>query len=382
MAAAWVGQLQQGQQRQQQQRRQQQQQQGQEQEQQQEEEYQQQHQQQQDVSAAEFLPFLYLAADHQKQQEQQQQQQAQQQTMHLQQKQQKQQQQQQQQKTLFQVYMQVPLVTRSWAAASVLLTLAAAGDSPLLQKETLCMHWGRLLRCFELWRLLTAALLQGGVSFAAASRVYAAYEAFKQLESSERQALLQQPCSNPLSLSPRRRLLLQQQQQQLLQQQRQLQRQWPDPRAFAAAAAAASGSAHLLQFLLLQCLLLAAAGGALGIPFYGTPLTAAAVYLLSKHKPYSYVQFAFGLNIPYWSFPFALAAADVLQQQQLRAAVPVLLGIATGHVYYLLKKVVPEKTGIQVLPFPSLTYRLLLQHKARAAAPAAAAAAAFSSKHL
>ncbi|CDJ39729.1 hypothetical protein, conserved [Eimeria tenella] len=109
------------------------------------------------------------------------------------------------------------------------------------------------------------------------------------------------------------------------------------------------------------------------MPFYGGPLTAAASYLLSRSSPHTLVLLPLGLRAPHWLLPFAAAAADALQQQQLRGALPALLGIATGHVFYLLKKVIPAKTGIQVLPFPSLTYRLLLQHKARAAAAAAAA---------
>ncbi|CDI83629.1 hypothetical protein, conserved [Eimeria acervulina] len=283
----------------------------------------------------------------------------------------------------FGVYMQVPLVTRCWISGSLLLSLLAAGESALLPAETLCMHWGRCIRSFEAWRPFTAAMFQGPLSFNTLTRVYAAYEVIRQLESSERQALLQQPCSNPHKLSPGRRRMLQQQQQLLLQQQRQLQRLWSsnNPQAFAAAAAAASGSAHLLQFLLLQCLLLAAASSKLGMPFYGSSLTAAAVYVLSKHTPNRLVQLSFGVRMPHWALPFSLAAIDVLQQQQLKAAVPVLLGILTGHIFYLLKKVVPEKTGIQALPFPSLTYRLLLQHKARAAA-APAAAPTFRSKYL
>ncbi|KAL8444009.1 hypothetical protein Emed_006422 [Eimeria media] len=270
-------------------------------------------------------------------------------------------------------YLQIPQATRIWVSLSLLLSLLGTGDPPLVPAEALCMHWPRFTRALELWRPLTGALYQGPLSFSTLTRLYAAFVVLRQLETTERQALLQQPCSNPKVLSPQRQQQLQQQQQQLLLQQRELQRPWRDPKAFAAAAAEASGTAHLLQFLWVQCLLLAAGGSMLKMPFYGSPLTAAATYVLSRQTPDRRAPLPLGLEVPHWLLPFALAAVDALQQQSLKGAVPALLGIATGHVFYFLKKVVPARTGIQALPFPSRTYRLLLQQKARAAAGAAAA---------
>ncbi|KAL8451177.1 hypothetical protein Emag_002851 [Eimeria magna] len=270
-------------------------------------------------------------------------------------------------------YWQIPQATRFWMSLSLLLSLLGSGDPPLLPPEALCMHWGRFTRALELWRPLTGALYQGPLSFSTLTRLYAAFVVLRQLEGTERQALLQQPCSNPTFLSPQRRQQLQQQQQQLLQQQRELQRPWRDPKAFAAAAAEASGTAHLLQFLGVQCMLLAAGASMLRMPFYGSPLTAAATYVLSRQTPDKRAPLPLGLEAPHWLLPFALAAVDALQQQSLTGAVPALLGIATGHVFFFLKKVIPARTGIQALPFPSRTYRLLMQQKARAAAGAAAA---------
>ena len=245
--------------------------------------------------------------------------------------------------SMLRAYGQVPPATRIWLSLSLLLSLLATGDPPLVAPEAFCMHWGRAGRALELWRPLTGALYQGPLSFSTLTRIYAAYVALKQLEGTERQALLQQPCSNPKALSPRRQQLLQQQQQQLLQLQRDLQKHWKDPKAFAAAAAAASGTAHLLQFLAFECLLLAAAGGALGMPFYGGPLTASATYLLSKNSPDRGAPLPLGLQVPHWALPFALAAIDALQQQHIKGAFPALLGIATGHAFYLLKKVSPQQ---------------------------------------
>ncbi|XP_026194108.1 derlin-1.2 [Cyclospora cayetanensis] len=280
-------------------------------------------------------------------------------------------------------YTEIPVATRSWLTASFLLSVLGTGERPLVPPEALCMHWGRAGRALELWRPLTAALFQGPFSFSTLTRIYASYVALRQLETTERQALLHQPCSDVKALSPRRQQLLQQQQQKLLQQQRELQHQWKDPKAFAAAAASASGTAHLFQFLAVECLLLAAAGSALGMPFYGSPLTAAATYVISKTNPEKKAPLPLGLQVPQKVLPFALAALDAVQQQSLQGAVPALLGIATGHIFYLLKKVVPAKTGIQMLPFPSLTYRLLLQKQVRdAAGSSSAAAARISSKFL
>ncbi|KAL8272399.1 hypothetical protein Esti_003689 [Eimeria stiedai] len=266
-------------------------------------------------------------------------------------------------------YLQVPQATRTWLSLSLLLSLLGSGDPPMLRPEALCMHWGRFARALELWRPLTGALYQGPLSFSTLTRLYSAFVVLRQLEGSDRQALLQQPCSNPEALSPRRRQQLHHQQHQLLQQQRELQRPWRDPKAFAAAAAEASGTAHLLQFLWVQCLLLAAGGSMLGMPFYGSPLTSAATYVLSRQTPHKRAPLPLGLEAPHWLLPFALAAVDALQQRSLKGAVPALLGIATGHFFF----VVPARTGIQALPFPSMAYRLLLQQKARAAAGGAAA---------
>ncbi|KAL8435247.1 hypothetical protein ACSSS7_002593 [Eimeria intestinalis] len=236
-------------------------------------------------------------------------------------------------------YLQIPQATRIWVSLSLLLSLLGSGDPPLLPPDALCMHWGRFTRALEVWRPLTAALFQGPLSFSTLTRLYAAFVVLRQLEGEERQALLQQPCSNPKTLSAQRRQQLLQQQQQLLQQQRELQRPWRCPKSFAAAAAEASGTAHLLQFLWVQCLLLAAGGSLLQMPFYGTPLTAAATYMLSRQTPDRRAPLPLGLETPHWLLPFALAAIDALQQQSLKGAVPALLGIATGHVFFFLKKV-------------------------------------------
>ncbi|OEH76105.1 hypothetical protein cyc_04369 [Cyclospora cayetanensis] len=234
--------------------------------------------------------------------------------------------------SLLRSYTEIPVATRSWLTASFLLSVLGTGERPLVPPEALCMHWGRAGRALELWRPLTAALFQGPFSFSTLTRIYASYVALRQLETTERQALLHQPCSD---------------------------------------------------FLAVECLLLAAAGSALGMPFYGSPLTAAATYVISKTNPEKKAPLPLGLQVPQKVLPFALAALDAVQQQSLQGAVPALLGIATGHIFYLLKKVVPAKTGIQMLPFPSLTYRLLLQKQVRdAAGSSSAAAARISSKFL
>lgn len=235
----------------------------------------------------------------------------------------------------------VPLGTRSWVVASLALSLLSSGRQPLVPPELICMHGGRTFRALEVWRPFSAALFYGPFSFATLTRIYAASSALRRLESdSSKQALLQAPCEQPRhKLSAQRREWIERRQTQLLSRQRELQRLWKDPKAFAKAASESSATAHLLQFLMFECALLAAASCALRMPFYSASLTAASTYLISREHPEATAQLPLGLSIPQKALPFALAALDALQAQQLSGAYPALLGIAAGHVFYVLKKV-------------------------------------------
>jgi hypothetical protein len=50
-------------------------------------------------------------------------------------------------------------------------------------------------------------------------------------------------------------------------------------------------------------------------------------------------------TVPYWTLPYGLMASDVLQSGNAMAALPHVLGILSGHLYYFHKNVWPKMEG-------------------------------------
>jgi Derlin-1 len=71
--------------------------------------------------------------------------------------------------------------------------------------------------------------------------------------------------------------------------------------------------------------------------------------LLSPLPPAQYTPV---FTVPYWTLPFGLMAADVLQQQSGSAALPHIMGILTGHFYHFHTNIWPKLGGSEWLKPP------------------------------
>ncbi|KFG62338.1 Der1-like family protein [Toxoplasma gondii RUB] len=297
----------------------------------------------------------------------------------------------------------VPAVTRFYCAASVLLTLLSSptlasfvctktpgilgrprdssqtqpGRTPqsplafpppqgaepegLLAPEQLAMHAPRVLRAFEFWRPFTAGTFFGAPSLGTALRIYGAYTSLRHLE--ETAALApgalgsiraldgSRAATKPLrrglgaaargdwSASSRGSFLLKKSENA---------GESATARGLAEAssdALAAARSAETLKFLLFQFATLSLIAGSLKLPFFASSLSSAALYQACRSNPEASVSLIMGIRLPHKFLPYGLAAVDVLHAQDLRAAVPGLLGVCSGELYWFLTQTLPLRLG-------------------------------------
>ena len=103
----------------------------------------------------------------------------------------------------------------------------------------------------------------------------------------------------------------------------------------------AYGTAQHFMFLVSQLFTLSILSVLTGQPFFAPSLITAMLHVLSRSMPHQKVKWLI-FNVPYWSLPYGLMATDVLQAQSAMAALPHVLGILSGHVYYFHKFVWPK----------------------------------------
>lgn len=108
-----------------------------------------------------------------------------------------------------------------------------------------------------------------------------------------------------------------------------------------------------LFFLLVQTLLLDVFSLVLqwpvGIPMLGPALIFSIIYYWSRREPYQVLSF-FGFSIKGFQFPFALMFFQLLMGGSIWID---LLGLASGHIYYFLKEVVPGEYQYTLIKTPS-----------------------------
>lgn len=128
-----------------------------------------------------------------------------------------------------------------------------------------------------------------------------------------------------------------------------------------------------LFFLLCQIILLDVISLALawpnGFPMLGPSLVFAILYYWSRREPYAMLNF-FSFTIKGYQFPFALIFFQLLIGGNIWMD---LLGLASGHIYYFLKEVVPAEYGTTLIKTPSFISNFMAQYAT--GAPAAAAGA-------
>jgi len=105
----------------------------------------------------------------------------------------------------------------------------------------------------------------------------------------------------------------------------------------------------ICQILLLDLISLVLAWPA-GLPMLGPSLVFAILYYWSRREPYATLNF-FSFTIKGYQFPFAILFFQLLIGGNVWMD---LLGLASGHVYYFLKEVVPAEYGYSFIKTPSL----------------------------
>lgn len=106
----------------------------------------------------------------------------------------------------------------------------------------------------------------------------------------------------------------------------------------------AFGTAQHLLFILLQIAFLSLFSAFFGQPFFAQSVITSMLHVLSRSMPNQQVKWLI-FTVPYWTLPYGLMASDVLQAGNAAAALPHVLGILSGHLYYFHKKVWPRMEG-------------------------------------
>lgn len=106
----------------------------------------------------------------------------------------------------------------------------------------------------------------------------------------------------------------------------------------------AYGTAQHLIFLFVQIAMLSVASAFLGQPFFAQSVITSMLHVLSRSMPNQKVKWLI-FTVPYWTLPYGLMASDVLQAGNASAALPHVLGIISGHMYFFHKTVWPKVGG-------------------------------------
>ena len=106
----------------------------------------------------------------------------------------------------------------------------------------------------------------------------------------------------------------------------------------------AFGTAQHLLFLFLQIGFLSVFSAFFGQPFFAQSVITSMLHVLSRSMPNQKVKWLI-FTVPYWTLPYGLMASDVLQAGNAGAALPHVLGILSGHLYYFHKNVWPKLGG-------------------------------------
>lgn len=118
----------------------------------------------------------------------------------------------------------------------------------------------------------------------------------------------------------------------------------------------AFGTAQHVIFLLSQLVLLSGLAVLLGQPFFGQCVITSMLHVLSRSMPRQQVKWLI-FTVPYWSLPYGLMAGDVLQSGSGMSAIPHVMGILTGHMYFFHKMVWPKAGGEDWLVAPNFLVR-------------------------
>nr|AHL28475.1 Der1 [Chromera velia] len=111
-----------------------------------------------------------------------------------------------------------------------------------------------------------------------------------------------------------------------------------------------------LFFILIQMLTLDVLSLVLewprGMPVLGPSLSFAIIYYWSKREPFSYLSY-WGFSLQSYQFPFALMFLNILMGGSVWTD---LLGLASGHLYYFVKEILPGQYDISFISTPGFLH--------------------------
>lgn len=219
-------------------------------------------------------------------------------------------------------YKNLPILTR--IGLTVFFSVTVLVQLEILNPLLLALNWPLVINKLQVWRLLTSVCFFGGFSFQFIFQMYFFSSFSSKLEKNE---IFAQP-------------------------------------------------GDYLFFLLVQILLLDVISLALawpnGFPMLGPALVFAILYYWSRREPYAMLNF-FSFTIKGYQFPFALVFFQLLMGGSIWMD---LVGLASGHIYYFLKEVVPAEYGHTLIKTPAFLTRVMAQYTAGGARTAGRAAAA------
>lgn len=120
----------------------------------------------------------------------------------------------------------------------------------------------------------------------------------------------------------------------------------------------AFGTAQHVLFLIIQMTFLSVFSAFFGQPFFAQSVITSMLHVLSRSMPNQQVKWLI-FTVPYWTLPYGLMATDVLQAGNAAAALPHVLGILSGHLYFFHKNVWPKIGGEDWLVPPGFLRRKL-----------------------
>jgi len=205
-------------------------------------------------------------------------------------------------------YKNLPILTRIGLTAIFGVTLLVQLE--ILNPMLLSLNWPLIINKLQVWRLLTSVFFFGTFSFQFLFQLYFFSSFSSKLESNE---IFKEPGDYLFFL--------------------------------------------LTQILLLDVISLVLAWP-VGFPMLGPSLVFAILYYWSRREPYATMNF-FSFTIKGYQFPFALVLFQLLIGGNIWMD---LLGLASGHVYYFLKEVVPAEYGHTLIKTPYFLKRLMAQY--------------------
>ena len=192
----------------------------------------------------------------------------------------------------------LPFITKWWLVTALLMTASVSFKA--IGLDLIYLDWPLIINKFNIWRPVTSAMFFGGFSFPFLITMYFL------VTNSHRYEI------NPFNTG------------------------------------GGGNTADYAFMLIIGLTILSIAAYFLPMPFIASPLINMVMYVWSKREPEAQSSF-FGFKFQAMYIPWVYLAFNLLIGSSL---MPLLLGIATGHIYYFLAHVAPITYRRQILTTP------------------------------